>query len=63
MVVITNPVDVITYCILKESGLPSESVIGMDSSLDSDRFRYLLSKTLQTNQSMIESMILGEHET
>lgn len=61
IVVITNPVDVITYCIIKESGLPTENVIGMGSSLDSDRFRYLLSKILQTNQSEIESMVLGEH--
>ena len=61
VVVITNPVDVITYCVLKESGLPIENVIGMGSSLDSDRFRYLLSKILQTNQSKIESIVLGEH--
>lgn len=38
VVVVTNPVDVITYCILKESGLLQENVIGMGSSLDSDRF-------------------------
>ncbi len=61
VVVITNPVDVITFCVLKESGLPPENVIGMGSSLDSDRFRYLLSKILQTNQSKIESIVLGEH--
>jgi malate dehydrogenase len=61
VIVITNPVDVITYCVLKESGLPIEHVIGMGSSLDSDRFRYLLSKILKTNQSKIESIVLGEH--
>ena len=61
VVVITNPVDVVTYCVLKESGLPIENVIGMGSSLDSDRLRYLLSKILQTNQSKIESLVIGEH--
>ena len=61
VVVITNPVDVITYCVLKESGLPTENVIGMGSSLDSNRFRYLLSKILQTNPSKIKSMVIGEH--
>ena len=61
VVVITNPVDVITYCVIKESGLPTENVIGMGSSLDSDRFRYLLSKILKTNQSKIDSIVLGEH--
>jgi malate/lactate dehydrogenase len=61
IVVITNPVDVIAYCILQESGLSSKNVIGMGSSLDSDRFRYIVSKTLHTNQSRIESIVLGEH--
>lgn len=61
VVVVTNPVDVITYYILKESGLPKENVIGMGSSLDSSRFQYLISKVLRTNQSKIESIVLGEH--
>ena len=61
VIVITNPVDVITYCILKESGFPRENVIGIGSGLDSSRFRYLLAKMLQTNQANIESMVLGEH--
>ncbi len=61
VVVITNPIDVITYCILKESNLPRENVIGMGSSLDSDRFRYLLAKILQINQSKIDAIVLGEH--
>lgn len=61
VVVITNPVDVITYYILQETGLSPENVIGMGSSLDSDRLRYLLSKVLHTNQSKIESLVLGEH--
>lgn len=61
VVVITNPVDVTTYHILQETDLSPENVIGMGSSLDSDRLRYLLSKVLHTNQSKIESLVLGEH--
>ncbi|MBI3640338.1 MAG: lactate dehydrogenase [Thaumarchaeota archaeon] len=61
VIVVTNPVDVITYCIVKESGLPKENVIGMGSSLDSGRFRYLLSQILQTNQSKIDGVVIGEH--
>lgn len=61
VVVITNPVDVITCCILKETSLSPKNIIGMGSSLDSDRFRYLLSKVLHTDQSKIESLVLGEH--
>ena len=61
IVVVTNPVDVITYCILQETDMSPKNVIGMGSSLDSDRFRYLLSKVLNTDQSKIESLVLGEH--
>ncbi|HZS73678.1 MAG TPA: lactate dehydrogenase [Candidatus Nitrosotalea sp.] len=61
IIVVTNPVDVITYCVLQETGISSKNVIGMGSSLDSDRFRYLLSKVLHANQSKIESLVLGEH--
>ncbi len=61
VIVVTNPVDVITYCILKESGLPRENVIGVGSSLDSSRFRYSLAKLLRTNQSKIDGIVLGEH--
>ena len=56
-----SPLDVITYVVLKETGFPRESIIGMGSSLDSSRFRYLLSKSLGTNQSKIEGIVMGEH--
>lgn len=61
IVVVTNPLDVVTYTVLKESGLDRESVIGMGSSLDSARFRYLLGKSLDANMSTIESIVMGEH--
>ncbi|MEK6877332.1 MAG: lactate dehydrogenase, partial [Thermoproteota archaeon] len=38
IVIVTNPLDVVTYVVLKETGFPRESVIGMGSSLDSNRF-------------------------
>ncbi|HXX06047.1 MAG TPA: lactate dehydrogenase, partial [Candidatus Bathyarchaeia archaeon] len=46
IIVVTNPVDIITYQVLKETGFDSDRVIGMGSSLDSTRFRYLVSKEL-----------------
>ena len=59
---ITNPVDIITYFIQKESGLPNENVMGLGSSLDSSRLCYLLAKELDTKQSNIhDSLVLGEH--
>lgn len=46
---------------MKETQFSRKSVIGMGSSLDSSRFRYLLAKTLGTNQSKIEGIVMGEH--
>lgn len=61
IIVVTNPLDVITYFTLKETQFSRKSVIGMGSSLDSSRFRYLLAKTLGVNQSKIEGIVIGEH--
>ena len=61
IVIVTNPLDVITYTVLKETGFPRERAIGMGSSLDSSRFRYLLAKSLGANTSKIEGMVMGEH--
>jgi len=61
ILVITNPVDIITYFVQKESELPRENVIG-GSNLDSNRLHYLLSKERDTKQSDIhDSLVLGEH--
>ncbi len=62
ILVITNPVDIITYFVQKESKLPRENVMGLGSNLDSSRLRYLLAKELDTKQSEIhDSLVLGEH--
>lgn len=63
ILMITNPVDVLTYVIQKEGGFPSKNVIGVASSLDSSRFRYLLSREFSTNQSKItDALVMGEHD-
>ncbi len=62
ILMITNPVDVLTYVFQKEINLPHEKVIGVASSLDSARFRYLLARELITTQSEIKNaLVLGEH--
>ena len=61
IIVVTNPVDIITYQVLKETGFDSDRVIGMGSSLDSTRFRYLVSKELASKQNQIEGIVIGEH--
>jgi len=62
ILMISNPVDVLTYVFQKEINLPREKVIGLASSLDSARFRYLLAKEFDTTQSKIKNaLVLGEH--
>lgn len=62
VLVLSNPVDVLTYYFQKESGFPREQVLGIASSLDSSRFRYLMATELKTNQSEIKNaLVLGEH--
>jgi malate dehydrogenase len=63
ILMITNPVDVLTYVIQKEAPFSSKSVIGVASSLDSSRFRYLLAQEFGTNQSKIQdAIVMGEHD-
>lgn len=62
ILVVTNPVDVLTYVIQKE-GFAAKNVIGVASSLDSSRFRYLLAKELGRDQSGISgALVMGEHD-
>ena len=62
ILVVSNPVDILTYIFQKETGMSRQCVIGMASSLDSSRFRYLLSKELKVKSSQIKNaLVLGEH--
>ena len=60
--IVSNPVDVLTYFFQKETNFPREKVIGIASSLDSSRFRFLLSKYLNIKKSLISNaIVMGEH--
>ena len=62
ILVVSNPVDILTYIFHKESNFSNEKILGIASSLDSSRFRLLLSRELVTNQSQIsDAIVLGEH--
>jgi len=62
VLMISNPLDVLTYFFQKESCLPRFKVIGIASSLDTSRFRYYISETLSVPQSSISNaLVLGEH--
>ncbi len=61
MVVVSNPVDVLTYIALKQSKFPSNRVFGTGTALDTARFRYFLGKHYGVNPNSVHSYILGEH--
>lgn len=61
LLVASNPVDVLTYVAYKESGLPSNRVIGSGTSLDTARLRYEISKLIHIDTRNVHAYILGEH--
>jgi len=62
ILLISNPLDVLTYVFQKETAFPRFQVIGIASSLDSSRFRYLISEKFTIPQSLISNaLVLGEH--
>ncbi len=61
MLVVSNPVDVLTHVALKATGWPRLRVIGSGTVLDSARFRYLLGRHCQVDTHNVHGYILGEH--
>ena len=61
ILVVSNPVDIMTYVILKETGLPAGKVFGSGTVLDSARFRYMLAKQLNADIRNIHGFMGGEH--
>ncbi|TZE82929.1 L-lactate dehydrogenase [Calorimonas adulescens] len=59
--IVTNPVDILTYVTLKVSGLPSNQVIGSGTVLDSSRFRFFLGKLCGIDPRNVHAYIIGEH--
>ena len=60
-VIISNPMDTMTYLTLKSTGLPKRRVIGMGGALDSSRFRCYLSKASGVGIQDIDGMVIGGH--
>jgi malate dehydrogenase len=60
-VIISNPMDTMTYLTLKESGIPKNRIIGMGGMLDSSRFRYYLSQALGCTPTDVDGMVIGGH--
>ena len=61
IVVVSNPMDTMTYLALKATGLPKNRIIGMGGALDSSRFKTYLSLALDKPANDIQGMVIGGH--
>lgn len=61
IVIVSNPMDTMTYLALKETGLPKNRIIGMGGILDSARFKYQLSLHLKCSPADLNAVVIGGH--
>ena len=61
MIVVSNPMDTMTYLVHKTAGLPKNRIIGMGGALDSARFKYRLAEALGAPISDVDGMVIGGH--
>ncbi len=61
IIVVSNPMDTMTYLVHKTSGLPKNRIIGMGGALDSARFKYRLAEALECPTSDVDGMVIGGH--
>ena len=61
MIVVSNPMDTMTYLVHKSTNLPKNRIIGMGGALDSARFKYRLAEALNAPISDIDGMVIGGH--
>ena len=61
LLIVTNPMDAMTFVALKASGFPKARVVGQGGVLDNSRFKYVLAKKLGVSRDSITSIVMGEH--
>jgi len=61
ILVVSNPMDTMTYLTLKSSGLPKNRIIGMGGALDSARFKYQLATKLNASANDLNAIVIGGH--
>ena len=61
VIVVSNPMDTMTYLVHKTTGLPRNRIIGMGGALDSARFKFRLAEALQAPISDVDGMVIGGH--
>jgi len=61
LMIVTNPVDIMTYIARRESGLPAHRVFGMGNILDTLRFRSYIAQELNVSRQDVNALVIGEH--
>jgi malate dehydrogenase len=61
LMIVTNPVDIMTFIARKESGLPPNHVFGMGNILDTNRFRAYIAQELNVSRQDVNAIVIGEH--
>ncbi|MCM4169581.1 Malate dehydrogenase [Arenibacter antarcticus] len=61
LIVVSNPMDTMTYLVHKSTDLPKNRIIGMGGALDSARFKYRLAEAMEAPISDIDGMVIGGH--
>ncbi|HLS94880.1 MAG TPA: malate dehydrogenase [Sphingobacterium sp.] len=61
ILIVSNPMDTMTYLTLKTSGLPKNRIIGMGGALDSARFKYQLAQKLNASANDLQAIVIGGH--
>lgn len=61
IIVVSNPMDTMTYLVHKSTGLPQNRIIGMGGALDSARFKYRIAEALEAPISDVDGMVIGGH--
>ena len=61
IVMVTNPLDILTYTVKKKFALPASRILGMSGSLDTARMRFAIAEALGVPTSSVKTLVLGEH--
>ncbi len=61
VIIVSNPMDTMTYLALKQSGIPKNRIIGMGGTLDSSRFKFYLSQALNVPANDLQGYVIGGH--
>ena len=61
LIVVTNPLDPMTYLVLKKTGVKKNNVMGMGGMLDLSRFKHFIAASTKVSRDSIQAMVIGEH--